>query len=809
MRVSTAVLLLLALSDVGQGFLPTGGLQRHAFPALSSWAGGSSYLDNISPSTGTTTDKDDNNNINGAATHPAELSYGTTMGPSQAALPVTQDQHMNVENDMMPEGWTMYYDPESGNPYYYCDIDGTTSWDRPAAHETAAAAAVQLESNSAMNSYQQTSAVVPEPTEEDDPLPEGWTMHVDPQSGHPYYYFEADGTSSWERPQQQQQQAATATITAPVEEESPIPEEQDMERFLKMVSTEIGVKTLNKQNPFAITDVPYDVVLSKGFDQIEDSIMKTRQKMAAERYYANTDDDDFVGAEEEDGRRPTVLVLGTGWAAHAFVKVANTFDLRVVVVSPVNHFVFTPMLASAAVGTVEPRSMTEPIRVSNPTIDNYVEGRAVGIDVANKELTVEVTSKQTDEGIIPMATEMDNENGESPQSTIYYESDINNKLIQLKYDHLICAVGTGVRSSMVEGAEEHCYNLKTSDDSKRLRTAIGEALEFASRPEIRGSDYALTQERKRRVRFVIIGGGPTGVELAGELNDFLQEICEPKVGAYQRLANDYQVMLVHGGPDLLPMFNPDLRKRAKESLEAQGVEVRLNTRIAKVKSNFVKLQKKGSDELEVVPNGVTVWGAGNEPVPFVQEMLSQLPESAKGSAGRINVDPWLRCPTPTAESFGSILVLGDVACLEVDTKYSSVPAILPQTAQVAGQQGYFAARLLNRGYDLAQTPPRLPKKEDHPFDDFSLLRIWLMVRGLEEAPDFNFLNLGLLAYVGGGEALTQVQVGDVPLFDFAGKFAFALWRSVYLAKQVDSRNQAMISFDWLRSNVYGRDITRF
>ena len=104
--------------------------------------------------------------------------------------------------------------------------------------------------------------------------------------------------------------------------------------------------------------------------------------------------------------------------------------------------------------------------------------------------------------------------------------------------------------------------------------------------------------------------------------------------------------------------------------------------------------------------------------------MSQLPESAAGSGGRINVDEWLRCPTPTPDSFGSILVLGDVACLESSSKYDPSPKALPQTAQVAGQQGAFAARMLNRGYDLQQTPPKLP--ELSASEGFSLLRLWLV-----------------------------------------------------------------------------------
>ena len=444
------------------------------------------------------------------------------------------------------------------------------------------------------------------------------------------------------------------------------------------------------------------------------------------------------------------------------------------------------MLASAAVGTIEYRSMTEPIRNTNPTIDSFVEGRAIAVDVENRQLTIELTNLGVQRGAM-------GRDDHSPSGNTF----------QMGYDYLICAVGTSVRSSMVKGAADYCFNLKTSNDSKRLRTAIGEALEYASRPDCQSFDARF--ERQRRVRFCLIGGGPTGVELAAELDDFLKQICRRPDGPYRLLETDYQVVLIHAGDELLPQFDKGLRLRAVQALERSGVTVKLNTRLEEVGPSYVVLKDMDrGGEIMQLPCGLSVWAAGNEPVPFVRELLSQLPESAVGTAGRINVDRWLRCPTYNPERFGSILVLGDVACLEMNPK--DPDSALPQTAQVAGQQGQFAARLLNRGYDLHQTPPKLP--EPSPFDEFSKTRIWLLVRGLEEAPDFCFLNLGLLAYVGSGEALTQVQLGEVPLFNFAGKRAFALWRSVYLAKQASSRNQALIAVDWARTGVFGRDITR-
>eukprot|EP00980_Cylindrotheca_fusiformis_P008547 scaffold1813_cov109-Cylindrotheca_fusiformis.AAC.5 len=567
------------------------------------------------------------------------------------------------------------------------------------------------------------------------------------------------------------------------------------DEFLKMLSTEVQYKKLLGQNPYALTDIELPVLIQRVLDNIEDATQKNNGKLKGQ--------DRLKGQKKPKDERKTVLVLGTGWAAHAFIKLASTYDLRIVV--------FTPMLASAAVGTVEYRSMTEPIRVTNPNIDNYVEGRAIGVDVSKRKVAVQLTSLSTVTGAFkgPASNAPCRLEPEPVLTRIIYDENDGvqrdasqgaGDVIELSYDYLICAVGTAARSTIVPGAKEYCFNLKTSLDSKRLRTAIGEALEFASRPDVQEFYYldgeqkiAAQNERRRRVKIAIVGGGPTGV-------------CRYPDGAYQHLRDDISIMLIHGGSEVLPAMDPELRERGLRALQEQGVDLRLNTRLKEVGRDYIRIGEKGSDFEDIIPVGLTVWAAGNAPVPFVKELLSQLPESAAGSGGRINVDDWLRCPTPTEDSFGSILVLGDIACRERGSKYDPTPQPLPQTAQVAGQQGAYAARMLNRGYDLQQTPPKLPELSAE--EGFSLLRLWLLARGLEEAPGFDFLSLGLLAYVGQEEALNQVQLGDVPLFNYSGKIAFALWRSVYLAKQASTRNQALIAFDWLRTNSFGRDITR-
>jgi NADH dehydrogenase FAD-containing subunit len=372
------------------------------------------------------------------------------------------------------------------------------------------------------------------------------------------------------------------------------------------------------------------------------------------------------------------MIVQSGWGAHALMKVANCNKLRIIVVSPSNHFVFTPMLASAATGTVEYRSMTEAVRSANGMIEEYIEGKAVGVDVNKRTVTVRLNS------LLDEYREV-----EPPE-------------LELQYDHLVVAVGCKVDDKGVPGASKS-LRLKSCDDARKLRTAIGECFEYASRPDVSGAEH--DEERTRRGTFLIVGGGPTGVELAGELYDLAEDITRPHKGSYPRLRNNVKVVLCHSGPSLVPQFEQPLREEALKSLKKKGVEVILNTRVTELKDGYAKLSTKKFDEAtgeetgrfeSELPIGLSVWCAGTAPVSFVSQLLDQLPESARNADGRIKVDKWLRPPMKDPSLLGSVLVLGDAAaCVDGDD-------FLPQTAQVAGQQGAYVARMLSRGYDLGE-----------------------------------------------------------------------------------------------------------
>lgn len=479
----------------------------------------------------------------------------------------------------------------------------------------------------------------------------------------------------------------------------------DRESIIRMIK-EYQVSISKGDNP----TFPFETILERTLDTIEDIFVHVR-RIPYDYGWIKEDELNKV-------KRETVVILGSGWAAHAYLKIADTFRQRIIVVSPSNHFVFTPMLASASVGTVEYRSMTEAVRAANPMIENYIEGTATNINVNEKTITVELKS------ILEVASERN--------------LDIQPKKptpLSISYDRLIVAVGCQVADSMTPGAKKYALRLKSCEDARQLRTAIGESFEYASRPDVKDHDkessvesersLSRQQERRRRVTFCIVGGGPTGVELAGELADFVKDICKPRVGAYPDLTDYVKIVLVHGGPVLVPQFDVDLTQSAFKALTKEGVEVRLNTRVDEVGDGFIKLLSKDTGIEEIMPCGICVWAAGTEPVPFVTSLLDQLPETAKGIGGKIVVDQWLRCPMKSQKLVGSILIMGDAAAFQ-DPDNRIIESYLPQTAQVAGQQGAFVARLLDREYDLTQTPPMLQTKNIN-------MKSWLNLRGLERA----------------------------------------------------------------------------
>lgn len=213
-----------------------------------------------------------------------------------------------------------------------------------------------------------------------------------------------------------------------------------------------------------------------------------------------------------------------------------------------------------------------------------------------------------------------------------------NESFSFAYDYLIYAAGSVVNDFGIKGVTENCCFIKEIEDVKRIKHIILENFEKASLPR------TAPTERKRLLTFVVVGGGPSGVEFVGELSDFISVELS---GIYQQLVQQAEVVLLNSGACILGAFDEALQNNALESLRSRGVKVRLNSRVTEVDSGCIKLVQKSDSQqqTQLQPFGLCVWAAGTAPRPLTKQVAETLGEphvSCVKKSGRLAVDRWLR-----------------------------------------------------------------------------------------------------------------------------------------------------------------------
>ncbi len=439
---------------------------------------------------------------------------------------------------------------------------------------------------------------------------------------------------------------------------------------------------------------------------------------------------------EAPPKKPRIVVLGSGWGAHSFVKVAATEEYDVTVVSPRNFYFFTPLLAATAVGTIEFRSIVDPIRRANPFVAFY-EAACTEIDVERSEVIC-----------VPVRS-----NGN------------NTAEFRLPYDYLLIAVGERAGTFGVPGVRENAYFLKELTDSVKLRRAIVSAFEVAALPG------KTEQEKRSKLHFVVVGGGPTGCEYAGELSDFLLNDLFTKFSHLQQFVS---VTLLQSRNAILTSFEANLQSRALDNFEGRRVNVRLNARVARVTPDMVEL--KDGTEIEY---GVLVWAAGNSPRDVTVRLAEHINEVAingdqpqpKG-ARKLRVDSWLR-----VLGTDRVFAFGDCSYIENGP--------LPATAQVAGQQGAYLARVF-RKWDKIRRETEMKTRNGDIESELSMgVDKWA-----EKLKPFSFLSLGAMTYIGDQKAMVQFDTReDQPNIGFSGFISYLLWLSTYAVRVGERRFQ--------------------
>lgn len=401
------------------------------------------------------------------------------------------------------------------------------------------------------------------------------------------------------------------------------------------------------------------------------------------------------------------MILGAGFAGIYALKsiyrhLKNWDDFDIVIIDRNNYFIFTPLLHEVATGGIDPGDIVYPVRdVAEKSTEHY-QAEVLSIDLKQKLV-------DTSQGHVP-------------------------------YDYLIVALGAQTNYFGVEGADKYTFGIKNIPEARRLKNHLIHIFDEAN--------LELNPEKRKDIlRVVFIGGGASGVELAGEVYEFMKEINKefPHIKD-----NETELFLIEAGDRLLPAFHQNFSDKTLKILQKMGFKVLFGDPCAKVSSENITCISTNTIRSKTV-----IWTSGILPsaIPFVPEQEKQ--------KGRILIQPVLNI-----KDYPEVFVLGDQAAFP-DQRFG----LLPPTAQVALEEGKTA------GENLAR-----------------------LIEGKSLLP-FNYVHKGDLVSVGKWKAFAQI--GKVW---FGGPAAWLLWRFNYLFRMPTFSKKVRLFFDWILYLVSKRNI---
>lgn len=398
-----------------------------------------------------------------------------------------------------------------------------------------------------------------------------------------------------------------------------------------------------------------------------------------------------------------VVILGGGFGGLYATRALRRAPVHVTLLDRRNFHLFQPLLYQVATGGLSPANIATPLRnilKRHPNV-RVLLGEAVGLDPRGRRVILA--------------------DGE------------------LHYDTLIVALGASHHYFGKEDWSPLAPGLKTVEDAIEIRRRILIAFERAEREPDPGRVSAL-------LTFVVVGGGPTGVELAGALAEIARDTLSHEFRSID--PSRAHILLVEGAPRLLPAFPPDLSEEAARFLGRLGVEARTEAFVTEIKPDSVLVRR--ADRTEQIFTSTVLWAAGVQASPF-GKVLAESTGAMLDRAGRIIVEPDLSLP-----GHPEVLVIGDLAHF---ARGGGSP--LPGVAQVAMQQGAYAARLIQDRLHGRTTPP------------------------------FRYKDYGTMATIG-----RHAAVADVFGLHFAGYLAWLAWLCVHLVQLVQFENRLLVFAQW-------------
>ena len=403
-----------------------------------------------------------------------------------------------------------------------------------------------------------------------------------------------------------------------------------------------------------------------------------------------------------------VVVIGGGFGGLKFLQRARTSKIQFTLIDKQNHHLFQPLLYQVATAVLSPANIAFPIRRMFKNFKNVKVILDEATDINREDKTVTISSGE-----------------------------------KIKYDQLV--VSTGSRHSYFGNDDwsEYSNGLKGINDALQIRERLLRAFEKAENEKN-------IEKRNKYLNFVVVGGGPTGVEMAGSIAEIAYKNMKEEFRNFK--SSDANVYLIEATEKILPMYSDRLSGKAEKYLIDFGVQVRTNEKVIKIENDLVVTDK------ESIETDNVIWAAGNEASPIIKKLNTKT-----DSEGRAIVDP--DC---SIKEDGNVFVIGDAANYK-NKNNSTLPGIAP----VAIQQGKYLAKIIKN---------KTLKQDRKPF---------------------KYYDKGMMATVGRYKA-----IGKIGNIEISGFIAWLFWSAIHILYLIGYRSKILVVIEWIFSYLFNKKGTR-
>ena len=403
-----------------------------------------------------------------------------------------------------------------------------------------------------------------------------------------------------------------------------------------------------------------------------------------------------------------VVVIGGGFGGLKFLQRARSSKIQFTLIDKQNHHLFQPLLYQVATAVLSPANIAFPIRRMFKNFKNVKVILDEATDINREDKTVTISSGE-----------------------------------KIKYDQLV--VSTGSRHSYFGNDDwsEYSNGLKGINDALQIRERLLRAFEKAENEKN-------MEKRNKDLNFVVVGGGPTGVEMSGSIAEIAYKNMKEEFRNFK--SSDANVYLIEATEKILPMYSDRLSGKAEKYLIDFGVQVRTNEKVIKIENDLVVTDK------ESIETDNVIWAAGNEASPIIKKLNTKT-----DSEGRAIVDP--DC---SIKEDGNVFVIGDAANYK-NKNNSTLPGIAP----VAIQQGKYLAKIIKN---------KTLKQDRKPF---------------------KYYDKGMMATVGRYKA-----IGKIGNIEISGFIAWLFWSAIHILYLIGYRSKILVVIEWIFSYLFNKKGTR-